>query len=123
MAGMQKKWTQGIRTFLYGYLVKKFGTFETWKSEVHPVNSQKEFYADLPVLAAMISKTMGQQVRWTAVHQQIKFATTSQPTLTTQGSVCNFILNKAAALEAGFLRGKDMPKFLMTTTMKQAMIK
>jgi hypothetical protein len=48
--------------------------------------------------------------KWTAAHQQIKFGLTPQRALTNPSHARTWIRNHAAALEAGFLRTRDLPR-------------
>lgn len=50
------------------------------------------------------------RAKWAAAHMQVKFGVTQQRELKNPSNARTWIRNHAAALEAGFLRTKDLPE-------------
>ena len=100
-------WTGDVRRVLYKQLVKNFGAYETWKKSSSPgSNLDKQFDEFCEAFARAVGAKSGE-----AVQHQIRFAMPE----TSKGSnwdrhAQTAILNKAAALEAGFIDDKHLPK-------------
>jgi hypothetical protein len=75
---------------------------------------KKDLYEKaLKQISEFISALSGQRFEWTAVQQQVDWATSKQSSVNTQHFARQFILNKAAALETGFLSADDLPSLML----------
>jgi hypothetical protein len=99
-------WTGDIRRVLYHQLVKKFGPYDQWEKVSSPGgNRDKEFEKFCDSFAEAIGAKSGE-----AVQHQIRFAQPETPNESTWSRQAQTaILNKAAALEAGFIEDKHLP--------------
>jgi hypothetical protein len=111
MAKSQIKWTQELRKVVYARITMEFGTYETWGGE-QPKGQGTRYQEVLKELAAYISTLSGKTIEHTAVDQQIAWAITKQKSIRA-GHVRQFVMNKAAALEMGFLTGPELPHFML----------
>jgi len=103
------KWTQEMRRKLYSRLVKDFGPYNVWGAKIEPKDKKVHFYKVIAELAMQFSKEAGHFIIASAVHAQINWATTSQKEMKDQSRIRNFVLNKAAALDAGFISASELP--------------
>lgn len=108
---MERKWTYENRTLLYKILLRKFGQYHTWGTL--PKGKESAFYKYLIKLASMFSTITGKRITLEAVYMQLAWATTPQGRVENTGYTSNYILNMAAAYEAGFLRSRDFPNLLL----------
>jgi hypothetical protein len=102
-------WTGDARRLLYGRLVKLFGPYDQWKKTSSPGGGKDtEFDEFCDGFAKVVGANSGD-----AVKHQVRFALPeTQSGSTWGGQKQNAILNKAAALEAGFIRDKHLPNLL-----------
>src|SRR5690348_566041 len=112
MAGRPIKWTQELRKVLYARIVMEFGQYNSWDAKRYPADRRDRFNAVLQELATYFSQLTDDEFEPTAVGQQADWACTSQREVTNAGYACQLIMNKAAALEMGFLTGTDLSSFL-----------
>jgi hypothetical protein len=63
----------------------------------------------LVTLAKEFTQETGEPCKVTAIQQQINYATTTERILGDQSIIRNFIMNKAAALDAGFIASRSLP--------------
>jgi hypothetical protein len=103
------KWTQEMRRKLYSRLVKDFGPHNVWGAKIGPKDKQVQFYKVLAELALQFSKEAGHFIAASALHAQINWATTLQKEMKNPSRIRNFVLNKAAALDAGFISASEWP--------------
>jgi hypothetical protein len=103
------KWTQEMRRNLYARLVKDFGPYNVWGAKIEPKDKKDEFAKVLAELAIQFSKEAGHFILASVVQAQINWATTSQMEMKDPSRISNFILNKAAALDAGFISASELP--------------
>jgi len=103
------KWTQEMRRKLYSRLVKDFGPYDVGEAKIKPKDKQVQFHNVLAELAMQFSKEAGHFILASAVQAQINWATTSQKEMLDQSHIRNFVLNKAAALDAGFISASELP--------------
>ncbi len=108
---MVRKWTHENRTLLYKKLLEKFGPYHTWENLSKGIES--EFNKYLIELANVFSTIIGKRITPEAVFMQLAWATTSQDSVESTGYTSTYILNMAAAYEAGFLRSRDFPELLL----------
>ncbi|HWD18586.1 MAG TPA: hypothetical protein VHB20_04860, partial [Verrucomicrobiae bacterium] len=106
------KWTQNSRMKVYSKLVSEIGPRQLWDNKIRPKEKRAKYDKTLISLAAELSADTGEMCTVTAIQQQINFATTSQKAFKNPSHVRNLILNKAAALESGFLTFADLPQYL-----------
>jgi hypothetical protein len=78
-----------------------------------PDAESKRFGRVLRELADYLSKLSGKAIAAGAVHQQIAWAVTKQLSVQNAGYARQFIMNKAAALEMGFLTGPELPDYML----------
>ena len=103
------KWTQEMRRKLYSRLVKDFGPYNVWGAKIEPKDKQVQFEKVLAELAIQFSKEAGHFILASAVQEQINWATTSQMEMKDPSRIRDFVLNKAAALDAGFISASELP--------------
>ena len=99
-------WTGDIRRVLYKRLVEEFGPYDTWEKSGSPGRGvDKEFERFCEVFAKAIGAKSGK-----AVQHQIRFAMPETANGSNWGRQAQTaILNKAAALEGGFIEDKHLP--------------
>jgi hypothetical protein len=89
--------------------VKDFGPYNVWGAEIEPKGKQVQFHKVLAELTMQFSKEAGHFIIASALHAQINWATTSQKEINDPSRIRNFVLNKAAALDAGFISASELP--------------
>ena len=107
---MSEIWNSDARRVLYRRLVEQFGPFDKWKGTSSPGNgSDQKFDEFCENFARVVGAKSG-----SAVKIQIRFAMpeTSGGSVWEEGHARTAILNKAAALEAGFIENKHLPNLL-----------
>jgi hypothetical protein len=109
------KWTPAARTFLFEAIVAKFGPYETWEKSSTPGNGKDAEYKKFcEQFADIVGSTAD------GVCHQIAWGTPTQSggarDWTDSGRAYQAILCLAAALEAGFVRSKDLPKLVAEGT-------
>jgi hypothetical protein len=104
---MSEIWTGDARRLLYRRLVEKFGSLDNWEGTSSPGGGHDakfdEFCEDF---ARVVGAKSGE-----AVKHQIRFAMpeTRRGSTWEEGQARTAIMNKAAALEAGFIQNKHLP--------------
>jgi hypothetical protein len=99
-------WTGDVRRTLYKQLVKRFGPYSTREKTSSPGRNLDTEYEEF---CENFARTVGAK-SGNAVAHQVRFAmpeTTRGSTWERQAQTA--ILNKAAALEAGFIEDKHLP--------------
>jgi len=117
LSGTRIKWTQELRKIMYARLVMEFGSYDTWGNSRSPSDTAR-FKVVLRELATYFSDLTGESFEPTAVDQQVNWACTKQSDVKA-GHARTFILNKAAALEMGFLKSADLTKHLLAGNAQQ----
>ena len=110
MAWTPDVWTGDARRALYEQLVRKFRPYSEWENPNSPGRGRDaEFEKFCDAFAATFGAKSAE-----AVKHQIRFAMpeTSKGATWEKGHVQAAILNKAAALEAGFIEDKHLPSTL-----------
>jgi hypothetical protein len=109
MAHQPDIWTGDVRRVLYKRLVQLFGPSEGWKKNSSPGGKlDEEFDRFCEVFAQAVGAKSA-----TAVKHQIRFALPEKGDGSTWGRQAQTaILNKAAALEMGFIRDGQLPDLL-----------
>lgn len=108
----KQKWTHELRLKLYTRLLNEFGPYSTWGKVAYPANRKREFEEVLKKLAAEFSRITDDNFEWMALWQQMKWGTTTQGMVKNPGFASVYILNKAAALQTGFLKTSDLSGFV-----------
>jgi len=107
---MTEIWTGNVRRTLYEKVVEQFGPFDQWERKHSPGRGLDQKYDEFcERFAGWLGATSGE-----AVKHQISFAmpeTASERTWE-EGHARTAILNKAAALEAGFIENKHLPNLV-----------
>ena len=107
---MPTTWTQDMRRRMYVRLANEIAPHENWDAKIRPVRKRQQYDQILSELASEFS------VEVTAIQQQINFATTTQQEFNNRSHIRTFILNKAAAIEAGFISTAELPCYLKIST-------
>jgi hypothetical protein len=100
-------WTGDVRRVLYKRLVEEFGAFEKWEKKNSPGRGlDQQFREFCDAFAKAIGAKSGD-----AVQHQIRFAMPESENGSTWegGHAQTAIMNKAAALEMGFIQDKHLP--------------
>src|SRR5689334_14199944 len=106
MAWTPDVWTGEARRLLYKRLVEEFGRYGEWEKSSSPGNGRDAAFEKFcDSFAKALGAKSGQ-----AVQHQIRFAMPESAKGSTWGRQAQTaILNKAAALEAGFIEDKHLP--------------
>jgi hypothetical protein len=106
MAHQPKIWTGEIRRVLYHRLVKQFGPLAGWKKSGSPGGKLDDKFDEF---CEAFAKAVDAESA-NAVKHQIRFAMPESASGSSWGRHAQTaILNKAAALEAGFIEDKHLP--------------
>jgi hypothetical protein len=99
-------WTGDIRRLLYKRLVAEFGPYNTWTKTTSPGGERDAAFDEFcTAFAVAVGAKSGD-----AVKQQIDFALPqTEHSNTWNRQTQTAVLNKAAALEAGFIEEKHLP--------------
>ena len=110
--GRAEKWTQDLRRIMYARLVMEFGPYDQWKKTDYRDGKKERYEEVLTELANYFSALGGARFDASAVRQQVNFGRTRQESVLSQSHARSFILNKAAALETGFIQSRTLPSLL-----------
>ena len=103
------KWNQELRTMMYRRLLEKYGPHEKWETRQCPKKGEgPEFRSFLEEIADSLRKLTGTDFKDGGPGMQFEWAVTAQASIK-EGHAYTFILNKAAAYEAGFITSREMP--------------
>ena len=109
MAHQPRIWTGDVRRVLYRRLVQKFGPSEKWKKTSSP---GRGLDPDFEKFCEAFAEAVGADSA-DAVKHQIRFAMPETDRGSTWGRQAQTaILNKAAALEMGFIKDGQLPDLL-----------
>ena len=109
MAWQPEIWTGDVRRVLYRRLVQRFGPYRQWKKKSSP---GAEYDADFEDFCQAFARAVGAK-SGKAVQHQIRSAMPETERGSSWGRQAQTaILNKAAALEAGFIEDKHLPDLL-----------
>jgi len=92
----------------------EFGKHGTWGLKNYPKDQKERYQEVLTELASYFSVLTGERFQASAVDQQVAWATTRQESITKEGFAYQFMMNKAAALEMGFLTSTELPQYMVT---------
>jgi hypothetical protein len=107
---MPEIWTGDVRRVLYQRLVELFGPLSQWQRTNTPGGKQDaEFDQFCEDFARVVGANSAEAVR-----MQIRYAMpeTDSGSIWEEGRARTAILNKAAALEAGFIENRHLPNIL-----------
>ena len=109
------KWTPEIRRYLYKELYNALGSYGsqtfTHKAKTEFCKRMKEeLPKKFPNFEVKTYKAIQNQIDWGLQRKQ--------STINGRGYVYNYILNRAAALESGVLKSKDLPEMLLASDVK-----
>lgn len=106
MSHQPEIWSGDVRRVLYRRLVELFGPYEKWEKSSSP---GRGLDADFDQFCRIIAQAVGAS-SGDAVKHQIRFAMPeTKKGSTWERQAQTAILNKAAALEAGFITDKHLP--------------
>lgn len=109
MAHQPEIWTGDVRRVLYKRLVQLFGPSDKWEKSGAP---GRGLDADFDKFCEAFAQAVGAK-SGDAVKHQIRFAMPeSERGSTWERQAQTAILNKAAALEAGFIRDSQLPNLV-----------
>jgi hypothetical protein len=103
---MPTEWTQNMRRKIFSRLANEIAPHERWDAKIKPIWKRQQYDQILTDLAAEFSSEV------TAIQQQINFATTTQHEFKNRSHIRTFILNKAAAIEVGFVTSPQLSNYL-----------
>lgn len=106
-----QKWSHELRVKLFSRLLDVFGPHRDWVTFAYPQGRKQELQEVLKELAAEFSTSTGKSFEWTALDQQMMFGLTRQGRIKNSALATQYILNKAAALEAGFIKSSELMGF------------
>jgi hypothetical protein len=105
--GRTTVWTNREREFLYSYLLTGFGPYRNWHARANPHGNKALFETVLKEIAERLSDQANYRFTTKAVQQQLEWAITTQQKVNRR-HIRSFLLNKAAAVEVGFLDADDL---------------
>lgn len=97
---------------MYSRLVCEFGPYAEWGRSAYPEGRKDRFEDVMKELASYFCRQTGKSFEWSALHQQMKWGVTTQPRVKNAGFAYLYILNKAAALETGFISSAELSGFV-----------
>jgi hypothetical protein len=110
------KWTKELRSLLYERLLQEFGPYTARDRKLYPPQQKAQYEVALRELANFVSSLSGESFTAMAVKQQVRWGITHQSAIKNQGHARQWIPNKVAALEEGFLGSADLPSMLALTS-------
>jgi hypothetical protein len=105
-------WTQDMRKAMYARLYMEFGPHSEWDPR-SPIKNKDRYPAVLKELAEYFSKTLDKEISPDAVKNQIDWGITRQKEMKDRSGIRNYILNKSAALEVGFIATASLPGYML----------
>ena len=103
------KWTQELRVIMYKRLLEKYGPHESWETRTYPEKGKGEkFHAFMEEMSGSLRKITGTNFKDGGPIMQFEWAVAIQSSIGSR-YIYTFIMNKAAAYEAGFITFKEMP--------------
>ncbi len=109
----EPKWTHELRRIMFERLVREFGSYDTWGKSEYPSGRKKRYAEVLDELRNCFECLTGKSFATDAIEQQIAFGFTKQQSRLGSSHARSFILNKAAALEAGFIKTRQLQSLLL----------
>lgn len=107
-----QKWTHELRVKMYARLLAEFGPHTDWGTFAYPSGRKDRLKEVLKELAAEFTRCTGKTFEWTALDQQMIWGITRQGRVKNAAFASQYILNKAAALETGFLKTSELSGFV-----------
>ena len=112
------KWTHAMRVQMFMRVVEVFGQYKTWTFGT----DSKKFRKFLEEYADGLTKTTGEEFTAGAVKNQIDWAVAQQRVMKDTACIRNWIVNRAAALEADLISYSDLPVYMLTETANNEVI-
>ena len=109
MSESRISWNHQLRTIMFSRLVMEFGPYSTWGKADYPDGKKERYEEVLRELASHFTAVSEVNVEWTAVRQQVHWGFTKQESVLDAARARSYILNKAAAIETGFIKRSDLP--------------
>lgn len=107
------KWNQERRVSMYKSILEKYGPHEKWNNRLYPSDDKKkEFDTYMVEYSNNLSKLFEINFGKFGPRMQFEWAVTNQSSIKGVGHTSVFILNKAAAYEAGFITSKEFPPLM-----------
>ena len=104
------KWNQDLRRIMYVAIKREYGPISSWKRMTNPPGDRQEYHRFLEKLISALSLISGRSYTRGAVENQIAWGTQKgQKECKAKGFLASFILNRAAALDAGLITIGDIP--------------
>lgn len=107
-----QKWTHELRVKMYSRLLAEFGPHAEWGTFAYPSGRKGRLKEVLKELAVEFTRSTGKTFAWTALDQQMIWGITRQGRVKNAAFASQYILNKAAALETGFLKTSELSGFV-----------
>lgn len=107
-----QKWTHELRVKMYSRLLAEFGPHTDWGTFAYPSGRKDRLKEVLKELAVEFTRSTGKTFEWTALDQQMIWGITRQGRVKNAAFASQYILNKAAALETGFLKTSELSGFV-----------
>jgi hypothetical protein len=107
-----QKWTHELRVKMYSRLLAEFGPHSGWGTFAYPSGRKDRLKEVLKELAVEFTRSTGKTFEWTALDQQMIWGITRQGRVKNAAFASVYILNKAAALETGFLKTSELSGFV-----------
>lgn len=107
-----QKWTHELRVKMYARLLAEFGPHTDWGTFAYPSGRKHRLKEVLKELAVEFTHSTGKTFEWTALDQQMIWGITRQGRVKNAAFASQYILNKAAALETGFLKTSELSGFV-----------
>lgn len=94
----------------------EFGPHESWGLKNYPIDQKDRYTEVLKEIAVYFTGLTNTKFEASAVDQQVAWATTRQESITNESFAYQFVMNKSAALEMGFLTSARLPAYMVTQT-------
>ncbi|HMO79561.1 MAG TPA: DUF6508 domain-containing protein [Pyrinomonadaceae bacterium] len=111
-----QKWTHELRVKMYSRLLAEFGPHTDWGTFAYPSGRKDRLKEVLKELAEEFTRSTVKTFEWTALDQQMIWGITRQGRVKNAAFASQYILNKAAALETGFLKTSELSGFVHLQT-------
>ena len=104
-----QKWNHELRVIIYKSLLREFGEYDSFEGFLNPKGESKQLTALINELQITLKQISGQEFSEDAIKQQMAFALTKQKEFKHRGHIYSWIMNVAAALEAGYIKSSILP--------------
>jgi hypothetical protein len=108
------KWTQELRKIVYARITMEFGPHHQRNGKTVPEGKGERYREVLVELTKYLSILTGETFGPRAIEQQVNWAVTTQEAVTSSGHARQYFMNKAAALEMGFIQSSELPEYMLS---------